>query len=534
MPTANPNSYHPIIYIRGFAMNKSDIDETTADPFCGFNSGSTVYRARPGNTEAARFVFESPVVRLVANHGYVNVVSEGMDLSSPTFDEAMPRRSIVIFHYYDPASTLLGNGDVPPITEFATKLSELIARLRDLVLKTSGAYDDPGDFRCFLVAHSMGGLVARAFLQNPQCDTKKMAKTVKKLFTYATPHNGIEFGGFNVPSFFTSHQIDTFNRSKMGTYLGLVPTYQTKTDDVARCPADALDPANIFTLIGTNRLDYEVGMGLSRTFVGKGSDGLVRIQNADLKGFTVNADGTQVDTPCAKAFAYRSHSGYFGIVNSEEGYQNLQRFLFGDYRVDVWLEVEDVVMPAGDLANADSNGTLDAKYPVDVIISLRNKRWFLTRRIAEEDSSAVFEHSDVRAQRGKTPPLAKALSTIFMAEWGKVDPDSLTVAYRVQLAVRTPDYQINGRDAEMDHFEGSSIFADAVIVELDTKHVPWSASYWWESQQTANGDPPVKTPLALSPLKPGTASPLVARININGGSGIKFKGALKFVASPWA
>lgn len=534
MPTANPDSYHPIVYIRGFAMNKSDIDETTADPFCGFNSGSTVYRARPGNTEAARFVFESPVVRLVANHEYVNVVSEGMDLSSPTFNEPVPRRSIVIFHYYDPASTLLGDGVVPPIQDFATKLSELIARLRDLVLMTEGAYAAPDEFRCFLVAHSMGGLVARTFLQNPQCDPKNVSKTVKKLFTYATPHNGIEFGGFNVPSFFASHQINTFNRSEMGTYLGLVPAYQTQTDDVARCPAAALDPANIFTLIGTNRLDYEVGMGLSRTFVGKGSDGLVRIQNADLKGFTIDAAGNQVETPCAKAFVYRSHSGYFGIVNSEEGYQNLQRFLFGDYRVDVWLEVDDIIMPAGNLANADAAGTLEAKYPVDVIISLRNKRWFLTRRIAEEDSSSVFEHRDVRARRGQAPALEKALSTIFMANWGKLDPKNPTVAYRVQLAVRTPDYQISGRDANMDHFEGSSIYADAVIVELDTSQVPWTASYWWESEQTATGAPSTKTPLTLQPLHAGTASPLVARITIEGGSGIKFKGALKFIASPWA
>ncbi|GJH30159.1 triacylglycerol lipase [Caballeronia novacaledonica] len=534
MPTANPDSYHPIIYIRGFAMNKSDIDETTADPFCGFNSGSTVYRARPGVTEAARFVFESPVVRLVADHDYVNAVSEGMDLSSPTFDEAMPRRSIVIFHYYDPASTLLGTGVVPPIDEFARKLSELIARLRDLVLKTNGAYASAEDFRCLLVAHSMGGLVARTFLQNPQCDPMKVRTTVKKLFTYATPHNGIDFGGFNVPSFFTSHQIDTFNRANMGTYLSLVPTYQTQTDDVARCPATALDPANIFTLIGTNRLDYEVGMGLSRTFVGKGSDGLVRIQNADLKGFTVDENGTQVDTPCAKAFVYRSHSGYFGIVNSEEGYQNLQRFLFGDYRVDVWLEIEDVVMPAGALANADAAGTLDAKYPVDVIISLRNKRWFLTRRIAEEDSSSVFEHSDLRARRGQTPPLEKALSTIFMANWGKRDPKNPTVAYRVQLVVRTPDFQISGRDANVDRFEGSSIYADAVIVELDTSHVPWTASYWWESEQTATCDTSTKTPLILQPAHPGTLSPLVARVAVEGGSGIEFKGALKFIASPWA
>ena len=42
-----PNAFLPIIYVRGFAMTRGEIDETTADPFCGFNLGSTMYRAVP-------------------------------------------------------------------------------------------------------------------------------------------------------------------------------------------------------------------------------------------------------------------------------------------------------------------------------------------------------------------------------------------------------------------------------------------------------------------------------------------------------
>ena len=54
---------HPIIYVRGYAMTQGERDETTADPFCGFNVGSTVYRATVDKTAPARkFVFESPVV----------------------------------------------------------------------------------------------------------------------------------------------------------------------------------------------------------------------------------------------------------------------------------------------------------------------------------------------------------------------------------------------------------------------------------------------------------------------------------------
>jgi len=58
----------PIIYVRGYAMTQGEIDETTADPFCGFNLGSTVYRAT-SNRKAPpkKLIFESQVVRLEKN-----------------------------------------------------------------------------------------------------------------------------------------------------------------------------------------------------------------------------------------------------------------------------------------------------------------------------------------------------------------------------------------------------------------------------------------------------------------------------------
>lgn len=423
MPFLNvdPDSYHPIIYIRGFAMNQADIDETTADPFCGFNVGSTVYRARPSPAAPARFVFESPVMRLVTEHNYANVISQGLDLSSATFNADIPRRSIIVHHYYDQASELLGDGKTPSITQFAEDLDMLIARLYDRVITGLDGYQDKDrDFRCYLVAHSMGGLVARTFLQNPglRRDPRNMRGRVLKLFTYATPHNGIDFGGFNVPSFLRSHEIDTFNRDEMADYLDLDARFHA-TKSVAWIPQSSLAASQIFTLIGTNRQDYEVALGLSRTFVGKGSDGLVKIENASLTGFN---NENAIEEPCAKAFVFRSHSGFFGIVNSEEGYQNLQRFLFGDYRVDIWLDVNDVTLPPGDLATADAAGTLDGSYPVELIVSIRNKPWFLTRRVAVEDSAAVFEHHDLRVDPKPTPPVSKALSTVFLANWGKKTP----------------------------------------------------------------------------------------------------------------
>ena len=91
---------------------------------------------------------------------------------------------------------------------------------------------------------------------------------------------------------------------------------------------------------------------------------------------------------------YRSHSGYFGIVNSEESYQNLVRFLFGDIRVDIWLDVEEIRLPEDVQKEADNGKKIDALYQIEVLASPRGKLWYLTRRVAEEDSVACLAHDD--------------------------------------------------------------------------------------------------------------------------------------------
>jgi len=58
--------------------------------------------------------------------------------------------------------------------------------------------------------------------------------------------------------------------------------------------------------------------------VGPQSDGLVQIDNAYVRG-------------AHRAYIHRSHSGRYGMVDSEEGYQNLQRFLFGDFKITAFL-----------------------------------------------------------------------------------------------------------------------------------------------------------------------------------------------------
>ena len=475
--------FYPIIYIRGYAMSQSEIEQTTADPFCGFNLGSTVYRAVPNKESPPRkFMFESPVVRLASEFGYRDVYEDGYDILDEEWNDGIRTlgpRPIVIHRYYDPASALLGSGKVPPIEEFARALSLLVARVRTLVCANPANAVTPDRFRCYLVAHSMGGLVARAFLQNPALDTEKVVGCVDKFFTFATPHNGIDVAGVNIPSWLKLFDVDNFDRDRrMPDYLNLKAAHQ-KHKRVDLIPEKRFPASRVFCMVGTNRLDYEAAAGLSRTFVGHGSDGLVRIQNATLCGLK---DTGEVGEPCAKAFTYRSHSGFYGIVNSEEAFQNLSRFLFGDVRVDIWLDVDDIRLPPGVEAEAAKGREVDALYQIELQASPRGKLWSLTRRMTEEDSVACLPHKGWK-QYG---PMY--LSSVFLSLRARVNPDDPSVNYAMMFNVRVPDYEIERKLWVNDHYEGGYLFRNALrlrIVAPVKDGDQWSVEYAWQGTGVA-------------------------------------------------
>ena len=491
---AETNAFWPIIYVRGYAMTRGEIDETTADPFCGFNVGSTVMRARPDKKEPPKkFIFESPVVRLHSDFGYADSYNDGTDIVDPDWSGVLPLRTIIVYRYYDEASTFLGEGKTPEIEDFAKGLSQLILSIRDRACAHPENNITKAAFRCYLVAHSMGGLVCRAFLQNPRLGDDAARKCVDKFFTYATPHNGIDMLGMNVPDWLSKNDINNFNRERMAEYLDLKPLFK-KTGRVDWLQEEVLPSERVFCMVATNRSDYEAGAGLSRAFTGHGSDGLVRIANASVWG--VNSKGA-VSAPSATAFAYRSHGGRYGIVNSEEAYQNLVRFLFGDVRVDIWVDIDDVTVPQ-ELEKDDKKGRLDALYQFEMMASPRGKRWFLSRRTSEEDSVAVRRHADLR---DKTRPEVRKvhLSTIFLANRYRVNPKRVTLAYAMTLGVRVPDYEVDKRFWPNRHFEGQYLFRDSVALEItppDDKTSDWTLCYDWASDDVGQATTPID-PLKL-------------------------------------
>jgi len=511
---------HPIIYVRGYAMTRGEIDETTADPFCGFNLGSTVYRATPDKDKPAKkFIFESPVIRLHSDFNYSDVFENGLDIMDVDWQGEISRRSIIIYHYYEQASTLLGRGETPTIREFAQGLSDLILRVKQLV-KTGeeSEYQHKDEFNCYLVAHSMGGLVCRAFLQNPALGAEEARDSVAKVFTYATPHNGIEMAGINVPSWFGMNDMNNFSRDEMAKYLCLDNQFKS-TGRVDWVPAALAD--KFFCMVGTNRADYEVAMGASRTFAGHGSDGLVRIGNASV--WSLDSSGNPTATPCATAYTYRSHSGYFGIVNCEESYQNLIRFFFGDMRVDIWCDVTGIKLPP-DLEGAEG---IDALYQFEVLAAPRGKRWYLTRRTSVEDSVACCSHKELTASLKGKKVKSLYLSTIFLGSQWKVDTSNASLAYSLTLGVSVPDYEVEKKFWFDGHYEGCFLFRDTAIIEITTPRDggDWQVMFRWQGGTTV--------PQPIKPVAGSKGKQQLIAIPFASAGKPGISGNIRFVVSPW-
>lgn len=521
--------FHPIIYVRGFAATQSEIEDAVADPYMGFNIGSTKTRmAWTGDVK--RFFFESPLVRLMSDHDYEDVFVEGDDLVAAEHTEhPVPYRSIVIYRYYDEASKDFGDGKGGrPIEHFARGLDRLILRLRDKVCAHTANGITPATFRVHLVAHSMGGLICRAFLQNTKLGSSEARAAVDKLFTYATPHNGIDLRLVrNVPGWLSFGDVNNFNRDCMANYLD-VPA----GDDVA--VVTNFPPERVFNLIGTNPRDYGALRGASAWAAGDASDGLVRIENAVTHG--PGPDGSDVTSP--RAFVHRSHSGPYGIVNSEEGYQNLTRFLFGKMRMDGVLDIDDISLPV-EVHKAHAEGkTVQASYQFEVAVSIRGCQWQITRR-EQRESSAIFRSYNQlfpggdRTLRAPDRAMSPHLFSVFLDPKKSVK-QSGAISFAFDLKVLVPDYQVNGVLFMKRHYEGGFIFRDLILVEAfpdQDSPVGWRLKYGFQDTNPgkagidAQADP-------LDHQQPAAGLTFTIPIAQKARPGLR--GVLRIQARPWS
>lgn len=507
---------YPIIYVRGFAGGTSGIDTATDDPFYGFNDGATHVRVN-GDGNPQFYQFEGPLVRLMEDEDYrVPVHGNQHAYLNQSAGGWQPRTSVWIYRFYDPAADTFGAAAVP--YDLPTAARNLLAFVQLVLAKTDFTDPDgnPGDKKVWLVAHSMGGLICRSMIQK-MCPDNGIAPgdLVDKLFTYATPHNGIDFGIFGlnigVPQI-APFDAQIFNRKVMYQYLTPAAGLRQAPDLPDGWDAHVitgLDPSRVFCLIGTNAADY----GAVSKAVGPKSDGLVQIDNAYVKGAN-------------RTFVHRSHSGRYGEVNSEEGYQNLRRFLFGTRKATVRLV--NATLPA-----ATSAGVLDV-WQAEVSVSIRGLPVLMDDQTAAHYCPVELGKvagaslpggapapSDDAVTPGTGPavsPGGPPLTTVFLLDPARarqqqrenLQPGAFSPRCRYSLQVKVIHLQEqHGLFTWQNHLEGAPEWADTLIVDIGPDDDDGTERVWaaWEvdiSKVTSVPDPIVHDPLAPNP--PGSLS----------------------------
>ena len=164
----------------------------------------------------------------------------------------------------------------------------------------------------------MGGLVVRAFLQNRDARrATKRARTRRQGLHLRHAAQRHRLLGMNVPSWLGAERHEQLQPQAHG---GVPRPRRTSTSKYGprRLPARerASRSQRIFCMVGTNRSDYEAGQGpvahLRRQRQRRPGAHRERLG----LGCRRRRRGHQRQRP--RPTAYRSHSGFFGLVNSEE------------------------------------------------------------------------------------------------------------------------------------------------------------------------------------------------------------------------
>ena len=451
----------PIVYVRGYAGPTAGIDTAVEDPFYGFNAGATHVRVG-GDGDPMFYQFEGPLLRLMTDEGYQLLVhGDQHQYLLDAAENAVPKDSLWVYRFYDQAATTFVP---PPNQNLVEKLfrhihQQVTADGFDIESAATGLYElimlirqKTGAPKVYLVAHSMGGLVARCMMQKIcyEQDREPPRNLVARFFTYGTPHGGIAFqlGALDwAEQAFGPAGSDIFSPAKMYGYLtpgvtfGALPPGGKKWDP-QEIPGGVFSADDVFCLIGTDPKDY----GLPRVVVGPKSDGLVMIEHAYVRG-------------AHRAFVYRSHSGAYGEVNSEEGYQNLRRFLFGRWGVRVDLD-----------GLPQHPGPEDQPWPVwqaDLRLTIRGLPIVLTEQLAEH--WCPIQLNDEILQTGDTPDHPVPLVSTFLEEPARPAPTQSEpdpqppregrMRYTLTLRVFKLDQQ-NGTFRFADHLEQVPDWAD--------------------------------------------------------------------------
>ena len=181
--------------------------------------------------------------------------------------------------------------------------------------------------------------------------------------------------------------------------------------------------------------------------MGVQSDGLVAIRNAYVFG-------------SARAYVHRSHSGRYGLVNSEEVYQNMKRFLLGGLRVEVGMH--------------GLHFREERIWQAEVRLAIRG-----LSVLVHEQTSEHYCPVDLNAEalHIPTPMSPVPLVTVFL-----MANDQHVCRYALDLKV-TSLKETGGIFGFGEHLEQIGDWQDALIVDvvLDDDDVATSITWEWNS-----------------------------------------------------
>lgn len=213
----------------------------------------------------------------------------------------------------------------------------------------------------------------------------------------------------------------------------------------------AFSPQNCFCLIGSDYHSYSAVQKLTGGY----SDGLVKQNNAFIDGaYTVNV--------------HRAHSGFRGIVNSFETYENIHRFLFGDTRVEVGLV--DVTIPGA--VEAGENGF----YNLEFSLAIRNAGGVLLHQRRENPcENAIRIPADSFRRDGQPVALqGGVLHNLFMNSRRRLDSNDPFIHFL--LSFRIVEHQVQAEKILgmrlWDHeYPERAIYSESVEIRVNTDDV---------------------------------------------------------------
>ena len=504
--------YYPIVYVRGYAMTPAEREETFHDTYYGFAATSVEKRqARPPEYFEAD-VFEGQFIRFMKlDRYYADAANRGVERFHDN-----PSRSIWICRFYDQDYF---QERIRPIEDHADDLYRLIFERMPEELKVAGVAlgKDLKEYKVILMAHSMGGLVCRTLIQNLMPKKGRDPKEwIHRFVTVGTPHGGIELG--RVPNLFedflTKHlnpfDAGMFKEERMRDYLRLkAKTGKAWKYDI-NSVAEHYPIKRCLNIIGSDYGSY----GKVQHVTGGFSDGLVKQDRAYMvagpkpKGKKEYPD----ERRAYWANVHRAHSGYRGIVNSYESFENIQRFLFGNIIAQVWLEDIEV--------NTEKEKGVTSFFDFEFLLSIRGTAVYLHRR--EQDPCE-------NAHRVETVPDRLLLHTTFMNSGIKTAEQKEVPFSHFSVKLRVVEHRRRDRFLWDREYPGREIYADSLEIRVGDSDPDDPGEEVWYRSFGGVGDWTEADRLDADPTDPVARKVFEIPLEGNGA----FRGRLVIRAGAW-